>query len=319
MGLYDIIKQRKGLDKKSMPRGEQVLTETREEFLDFCKSLSKEFKGVMRLYGETNGKLYTAGLLLENGNVIAASFEDVDNETIIFREEAILQIKERLSGTKGDLEVYAFSDKDMKKVKKENREALLTYAMPFSYLGMKIRSKMEAWAKKISPESFAMGEKPEIEKLKTEEGFNLVDFARRSPKGFLSKKREEMQLRKEEIPEEEKPLVEFGDLKRERLTELKRRRQMEDIALRERMSQIGKKKPGEKIKYVSKVETSIDRLYQLVQKYKKLRIDNKLSRRLGVSRSQIEGWAMILEEHDLVELHYPAIGEPEIRKIRGKA
>ena len=50
-----------------------------------------------------------------------------------------------------------------------------------------------------------------------------------------------------------------------------------------------------------------------------LKIDNKLARKLGVRRSQIEGWAMILEEHDLVELHYPAIGEPEIRKLRGNA
>jgi len=318
MGLHDIVKKRREFGGESMPRGEQVLTETKEEFLNFCKSLTKEFKGVMRLYGKINGKLYTAGLLLENGNVIAASFEDIDNETIIFGEEAILQIKERLSGTKGDLEVYAFSDKDMEKVKEGNREALLTHTMPFSYLGLKIRLKMEEWAKKTSPESFVRGEKPEIEELKTEEGFNLVDFARKFPEIFSSKKEEKIQLRREEIPEEKKPLVEFDDIKMERLTELKRRGQMEDLALRRRISKIGKKKPGEKIEDVGKVETSIDKLYKLVQKYKKLKIDNKLSRRLGVSRSQIESWAMILEEHDLVELHYSAIGEPEIRKVKGK-
>lgn len=335
MGLYDLIKKREKLKKISkLPNGKQVLTETKEKFLDFCESLTKDFRGVMRLYGKLNGKLYIAGLLLEKGNVIAASFEDVDNEKIIFKEEAISQIKERLSGTKGDLEVYAFNDRDMKKASEGNKEALLISPVPFSSLGMRIRSKIETWAKKTSPESFARGEKPEIKELKTEEGFNLADFAHKFPEIFSSRKGERLelkkvQLKKEEIPEEKEvvsidlskikeSLKEVSDLKKEKLNELKRKRQIEDIALRKKISKITGKGYRETVRDTCKIETSIDKLYQLIQEHNRLKIDNRLVRRLGVSRSQIESWAMILEEHNLVELHYPAIGEPEIRKIKGK-
>ncbi|MEA3255652.1 MAG: hypothetical protein U9Q22_07435, partial [Candidatus Altiarchaeota archaeon] len=146
-----------------------------------------------------------------------------------------------------------------------------------------------------------------IEELKTGEGFNLVDFAHKFPFTPRIQKGETLGAKIGVGP----------DLIKERLTKLKRKRRKEDLTLAKRISRIGRKGGGG-IKDVSRVETSIDRLYQLVQRYEKVRIDNKLARRLGVSRSQIENWAVILEEHDLVELHYPAIGEPEIRKIKEK-
>ena len=34
--------------------------------------------------------------------------------------------------------------------------------------------------------------------------------------------------------------------------------------------------------------------------------------RLKVNKTQLEAWAMILEEHSLLELRYPTIGEPEV-------
>lgn len=64
-----------------------------------------------------------------------------------------------------------------------------------------------------------------------------------------------------------------------------------------------------------KIETNIDKLYELVINENVIKINDTLSNQLNVEKTQIEEWAMILEEHNLVELHYPTIGEPEIRSI----
>lgn len=308
MNSQNIITKKPGF----MRGGEQVLAETKEEFLDFCKSLSKDFMGVMCLYGRIKGRLYTAGLLLDGGNITAASLEDVDNEKIIFGDEAISQIKEKLSGTTGNLEVYSFSHNGMGRVREENRRALLTRSISFSHLGMMIKPRGRDEG--IKDNTFTHGKK--IEELRTDEGFNLVDFAHGFP--FTSKTKEEggIPLKKEEILGEVGG-IEFN-LKRKNLTELKRRKQVKDQSLAERISRIRKKKARRGIGDMKKVETSIDELHQLVQKYGKLRIDDKLTHRLGVNRSQIENWALLLEEHGLLELHYPAIGEPEIRKVKEK-
>jgi len=111
---------------------------------------------------------------------------------------------------------------------------------------------------------------------------------------------------------------ETSESRNERLEELKKKRQKEDMELAKRISQIARKKQDEEQKDTVRIETAIDRLYQMVQRYKRIRIDDDLARRLGVSRAQIENWALILEEHKLVELRYPAIGEPEIRALEEK-
>jgi hypothetical protein len=104
--------------------------------------------------------------------------------------------------------------------------------------------------------------------------------------------------------------------KEERLTELRRKRQIEDIELMKKISRIGREEHP--IKGITpdyeKIETSIDKLFELVQKNKRIRINDALAHKLGTTRARIEGWAMILEEHNLVELHYSAMGEPEIRE-----
>ncbi|MFH1722034.1 MAG: DUF2226 domain-containing protein [Candidatus Altiarchaeota archaeon] len=100
----------------------------------------------------------------------------------------------------------------------------------------------------------------------------------------------------------------------------RKRERMEEIQRKRIVTVIKKPEEEPKIKVKSfeageKVETSIDRLYELVQKYKTLKVDDRLARALRVSKTQIEEWAMILEEHNLLELHYPTIGEPVIKII----
>jgi len=119
--------------------------------------------------------------------------------------------------------------------------------------------------------------------------------------GDLSKVQESIQL--------------VSDLRKERLAELKRKRQMESIALKKKIAKIKKKGHEESTKEKNKIRTPIDTLYYLVQKHNSVKIDDRLARRLGVERYQLEGWAIILEKYDLAELHYPTLGVPEIRKV----
>jgi hypothetical protein len=353
MGLYDILKQKKNseeLEKEKMatlPEGEHIVAQTREEFIDFCESLKKDFNGVMKLYNRNEGKKYAAALLLNKGQIIGASFEDMDDKTIAYKEDAIVQIKKRLSGTRGDLEAYSFSNQDAERVKKTNQDVMLKNAVPFSSLGMKIKGNIEEkqgfGAKLPSTDYFSLKEGTRVKEMRVEEGFRLADFARKFSLGLPEmppqkpaiQNKEPAKAEKEDRPQsinEKKGLfaglpgipgipgtqIDASDAKKERIEALKKKRQTENMNLAKRISQITQKKQDAPKKETGKIETAIDKLYQLVQKYKRLKIDDDLARRIGVSRSQIEGWALILEEHKLVELHYPAIGEPEIRVMGEK-
>lgn len=61
-----------------------------------------------------------------------------------------------------------------------------------------------------------------------------------------------------------------------------------------------------------KYETDIDKLYNLVQKYKAVKF-SEVAKLFGINNTKAEQWAKILESHELVEIHYPAFGEPQIR------
>jgi len=66
------------------------------------------------------------------------------------------------------------------------------------------------------------------------------------------------------------------------------------------------------------VETSIDKLFNLIDKRNKVKINENLAKELGVSKQRIEEWAVILEEHNLVTINYPPLGEPEITRKERK-
>lgn len=61
-----------------------------------------------------------------------------------------------------------------------------------------------------------------------------------------------------------------------------------------------------------KYETELDMLYNIVKKSKRITI-TEISEGFKISKEKAEEWARILDEHELLELYYPAIGEPELR------
>ena len=67
------------------------------------------------------------------------------------------------------------------------------------------------------------------------------------------------------------------------------------------------------IKIKNKYKTDIDLLYELIQRAGRVSILDVAST-FHISREKAEEWAKILEGHDLIILHYPALGEAELCK-----
>ncbi|MBI2971318.1 MAG: hypothetical protein HYY37_02785 [Candidatus Aenigmarchaeota archaeon] len=64
-----------------------------------------------------------------------------------------------------------------------------------------------------------------------------------------------------------------------------------------------------------KETTPIDELFAYVAKNGKVRV-NEAAKKFNVHEVRIEEWAKILEEHGLIEVHYPPFGKAELRKAR---
>lgn len=61
----------------------------------------------------------------------------------------------------------------------------------------------------------------------------------------------------------------------------------------------------------SYIETDIDRLFHWVKERGRVKF-SEAAKKFNVSEEQIEEWAEILEDHNLVKLHYPIGKNPEI-------
>jgi len=56
------------------------------------------------------------------------------------------------------------------------------------------------------------------------------------------------------------------------------------------------------------IETKIDELYNLISKNGKIST-NEAAVKLNVKREEVENWAQILFEHNLIDIDYPAVGK----------
>ncbi len=79
---------------------------------------------------------------------------------------------------------------------------------------------------------------------------------------------------------------------------------------------LGEKTGVEKLKEevsktTTKYETDFDKLYELLKKYKKLKVSD-IAKIFNISKDEAEEWCVILERHDLGRLNYPAVGGSEI-------
>lgn len=62
-----------------------------------------------------------------------------------------------------------------------------------------------------------------------------------------------------------------------------------------------------------RIETSLDSLLDMIMKKGSVKVSDA-ARQLKVREKQIEEWAHVLEEHDIIEIHYPTMGKPLLKK-----
>ncbi len=331
MGLLDRIKKRKDEDKKflkdegvskELPKGKPLTVKNKNEFIKTCKGLMNDFKGIMFLSGNVDEGKYSASLIVDSGLIIGSTCEF--KGLIKFKEQAIDEIKNKLRGSKGILHIFEFDESDLEQVRDSNSSAFLSNPVSLSCLGLKIKFLIEKWAEKQKQGDVSVNSFKLREVFKARDSFNLLELARnpeevgkpveggRKGLGGI----EFMDLDFEDLGGMlHGSGKEISDKKSEKLRRIKEERHKK---LSEKLAHIKRRKtPKDECGEGKKIQTTIDRLYGMVKKYKKLKIDDRLSHSLGVNKAQIEEWAVILEEHDLIELHYPTIGEPEIR-IRDK-
>ncbi|MFC1768665.1 hypothetical protein ACFLZX_02780 [Nanoarchaeota archaeon] len=89
----------------------------------------------------------------------------------------------------------------------------------------------------------------------------------------------------------------------------KRSKEISNIKSVKLVKELGK---GFKVK-IGKYETELDAVYKIVQEKGRVKLST-ISRYLGVKNDTAEEWAMILEEHKLIKIHYHAFSGPELRK-----
>jgi CBS domain-containing protein len=80
---------------------------------------------------------------------------------------------------------------------------------------------------------------------------------------------------------------------------------------KELLYKILRKKEEERVKL--KIDTDIDEVLKIVERKGSIDIDD-IKKRLLLPEDKIEEWGKILESHGLLELFYPAVGKPKLRK-----
>lgn len=324
MGLRHILGEKKK-DKQPeevvLPEGKEVVVESEEDFLATCRNLEKEFMGVMCLTCDVDGEKYNTSLVLDKGKVVASTLEYAGK--IEYSNVAVGEIENKLRGKKGGMSLYELeTEDDLNLMLESNPEARLDDSIPLSSLGMKINFNLEGSERSKKTGGF---QPIKLDDLFSKNKFNLLELARTPLDQQISKHidmnalLDKLNAGKLDMDQVRNMLRDAGEENvNERLMELRKRKRERDLKITQKLSKTRKEQKSKKESTgKEKINTPIDKLYEMVQEKGKVSINNGLAKKLGVKRAQIEGWALILEDHNLVELHYPTIGEPEIRRIQG--
>jgi len=127
----------------------------------------------------------------------------------------------------------------------------------------------------------------------------------------VRKKAEKLKLQEEERRKKEESIKEkklgiFSKLFKKKIQEEKPKK--EKIPLAKELSKNLKIDIG-------KYETDIDVLYKIIERIGRIKL-SAIAKYFGVDQKKVEEWAQILHEHELVDIYYPPIGEPELRRCK---
>jgi hypothetical protein len=120
-------------------------------------------------------------------------------------------------------------------------------------------------------------------------------------KANKGRKDSEMEAKKEQVKEQKTKESEKKDLKKEE--------PKKEIAKAHATNKNLKLK-----EFIGPYDTELDILYKLVEQEGMLKF-SALTKYFKVDGKKIEEWAQILEENKMVEVHYPPVGEAQIKKV----
>ncbi|RLI90815.1 MAG: hypothetical protein DRO89_05130, partial [Candidatus Altiarchaeales archaeon] len=152
-----------------LPRGERIISEKIANLEAVYKKLPEDFRGVIRIFMKFEGRLYRGDMLIDDGNILGVSLDDLDKSISSYGERALEEIKNKASKSIGDVDVYKFSEIEMSLAIDSNERILFRRAIPLDRLGVE-RVVVEEERKKEEEES--------IEKWREELGKLNEEWAR---------------------------------------------------------------------------------------------------------------------------------------------
>jgi hypothetical protein len=129
----------------------------------------------------------------------------------------------------------------------------------------------------------------------------------------------EKEIKPQEVPKKKPKYQKAKIFEKKKETKTEHQEKSEKVGKAEEERRRAYKKIKESMKKfpVDMIETDIDKLMSMIEKEKSVSVLD-VSKELKVSVEQIENWAKILEEHGLIEIIYPLIGFPRLRKKEWK-
>ncbi|OYT41546.1 MAG: hypothetical protein B6U86_02070 [Candidatus Altiarchaeales archaeon ex4484_43] len=113
-----------------LPRGECIISEKIANFEAVYKKLPEDFRGVIRIFMKFEGRLHRGDILIDDGNILGVSLDDLDNSTSSYGEEALEEIKNKAPRSIGDVDVYKFGEIEMSLAIDSNERILFRHVIP---------------------------------------------------------------------------------------------------------------------------------------------------------------------------------------------
>jgi hypothetical protein len=197
-----------------------------------------------------------------------------------------------------------------------------------SLVGYRLKSH-QSYKEESSAQKTSMEQKYQSKK-KYKEALIAEKLKRSNLREIMRKKREEEKYlkkiekvkRREERLKNKQEMKSKGanhDLKLKKIETKNEKLKLIETKLKSELARIGEKKEileqGKKLGPAGKDETDLDQLYDFIQKYGKIRL-HEIITMFGVPKRVATQWMTILEEYELAEVYYPALGSPELRACK---
>ena len=190
-----------------LPRGKRIISEKIANLEAVYKKLPEDFRGVIRIFMKFEGRLHRGDILIDDGNILGVSLDDLDRSISSYGEGALEEIKNKASKSIGDVDVYKFGEIEMSLAIDSNERILFRHVIPLDRL----------WVEKVVVEEKKRREEEERRKREEEE-------KKRREEESIEKWREELGKLDEEwarLEKEWKKLESIKDLSVEQEAEKK--------------------------------------------------------------------------------------------------